>query len=884
MTWVGALLRRRPGRILGAAAGVALAVALLGSLGAFIASAKSQMTQRAISQVPVDWQVEVRPSAGPQAALTAIASRPSVRHALPTTFGQTSGLQSTVGGTTQSTGPGIVVGLPPGYRATFPKELRTLAGADAGVLLAQQTAANLHVGPGDTLTIGRAGLDAVIVRVDGIVELPAADSLFQKVGAPPGAQAQAPPDNVVLLPLVSWHTTFDRLSESRPDLVTNQVHVRLDRRLQRDPSAAFSQEAGAARRLEADLSGTVLVGDNLGATLDAARKDALYAEVLFLLLGIPGAVLAALLARAVVTAGRDRRCRELALLRLRGASPGQLGRFALAEAAAVGALGSVVGLVGGLVVAHVAFGSSTFGATTEQSLAWTAAAAVAGICIAVVTIAVPTRRDAAHVSVAAARQEVGRAGKPLAVRYGVDLILLAGSGIVFWATSRGHYSLVLAPEGVPSVSVSYWALSGPLMLWAGSGLLAWRVAEGLLGQGSRVLRVALRPIAGGLSAPVAAVVRRQRRSLAASIVLLALTVAFAISTAVFNSTYRHQVEVDALLTNGAPVTVTEPPATKVPTDLVTQLAQVPGAGHVEAMQHRFVYVGNDLQDLYGVDAASIGSAAKLQDSYFPGGTAQDVLARLAAQPDGALVSDETVHDFQLQLGDRLRFRIRDASTGALAQVDFRLAGIVKEFPTAPSDSFVVANASYIAAKTADPSPGTYLIDNTGVRPRTLASRVRQLVGTSATVTDIESSRRVVGSSLTAVDLGGLTRVELAYALVLAVAATGLVLGLGLAQRKRSYAILTALGGRRRQVAAFARAEAAALAVIGGALGTIGGWALAHMLVRVLTGVFDPPPAHLMIPWAYLAAVGLAAAAGLVVATTASVRTTARPLAEELRDL
>jgi putative ABC transport system permease protein len=61
------------------------------------------------------------------------------------------------------------------------------------------------------------------------------------------------------------------------------------------------------------------------------------------------------------------------------------------------------------------------------------------------------------------------------------------------------------------------------------------------------------------------------------------------------------------------------------------------------------------------------------------------------------------------------------------------------------------------------------------------------VGTSATVTDIAHARSTIGSSLTAVDLAGLTRVELAFALVLAAAAGGLVLALGLTEQRRTFA-------------------------------------------------------------------------------------------------
>ena len=67
------------------------------------------------------------------------------------------------------------------------------------------------------------------------------------------------------------------------------------------------------------------------------------------------------------------------------------------------------------------------------------------------------------------------------------------------------------------------------------------------------------------------------------------------------------------------------------------------------MQHRFAYVGNDLQDLYGIDPAHIGEATSMSNAYFGGVTRR---SRSGAQPDGVLVSDETANDFQLRPGDR----------------------------------------------------------------------------------------------------------------------------------------------------------------------------------------------------------------------------------------
>ena len=48
---------------------------------------------------------------------------------------------------------------------------------------------------------------------------------------------------------------------------------------------------------------------------------------------------------------------------------------------------------------------------------------------------------------------------------------------MYWQASRGGYQLVLAPEGVPQVSVNWYALLAPVLAWIGAGLLAYRLAD-----------------------------------------------------------------------------------------------------------------------------------------------------------------------------------------------------------------------------------------------------------------------------------------------------------------------------------------------------------------------------------------------------------------------
>ena len=258
---------------------------------------------------------------------------------------------------------------------------------------------------------------------------------------------------------------------------------------------------------------------------------------------------------------------------------------------------------------------------------------------------------------------------------------------------------------------------------------------------------------------------------------------------------------------------------------------------------------------------------------------------MAGKPDGVLVSVETVHDFQLAIGDTVRLRLQSAEDGGYHEIAFTFVGIAREFPTAPRDSFLVANATYVAEHTATPSIQTLLV-RTNDPPLVVADRVSSLLGPSsgATVHDIVTQQRETLSSLTAVDLKGLTRLELAYALMMAAACSGLVLALGITERRRTYAIASALGARKRQLASFVWAEATFVMVIGIALGAVTGLGIAKILVKILTGVFDPPPSGLSVPWGYLGVALIVSVAAMAIAGSGALRAVRRPSPQVLRDL
>ncbi|HEY3547235.1 MAG TPA: FtsX-like permease family protein, partial [Propionicimonas sp.] len=658
-TWLRGLLRRRGGRLAAVALGIALAVGLIGALSAFLAASKATMTQRAAQAVAVDWQVQVQPGADTADVLAAIGKDPNNGTPLPVSLGQVAGFSASTGGSTQTTASGVVLGLPEGYQTSFPGQFRMLSGTP-GVLVAQQTASNLHVSIGDKVTITGSGAPAT-VTVTGVVDLPQADSLFQRVGAAPQSQPVAPPDNVVILPAAK----FGRIMGGSSDPITTQIHLHRTALLPPDPADAFQAVIGAANNLEAHTSGGALVGDNLGAALDAARSDAAYAQMLFLFLGLPGAILAAAVTMALAGAGATRRRREQSLLRTRGFQSGQVLSLAAVEAGLVGVAGAAAGIVMAAVAVWVALGLPATALAGGATVVWFAAAGGIGVVIAAATVLTPVLRDLRLHSVAQASQIIGRQGHPWWMRTGLDLLLLAGAGITYWASSANNYSLVLAPEGIPTISVSYWAFLGPTLLWIGGSMLLWRLTTLALTSGRAGLGKLLKPITGRLSALTAASLARQHRPIARAVVLLAMAVSFAISTSVFNATYQQQAEADAQLTNGADVTVTISPGTATTDAMAQQIAATPAVTGVEPLLHRFAYVGSDLQDLYGVRPGTIANVTALQDAYFHGGTAKQLMAILAAQPDAILVSSETVTDYQLNVGDLLNLRIQNGRTKQL---------------------------------------------------------------------------------------------------------------------------------------------------------------------------------------------------------------------------
>jgi putative ABC transport system permease protein len=878
-------LARSPGRTLLRVAVLAVAAALLGAMLLFVGNSLKTMSAGAVRSVPLDWQGPVTSYKRDLNVARQVGRQAGVAQAAPAATAPFAGAQTAAARAVTSAGSGSVLAVPPGYDKHF-QTFRYLQGSlkPGQVVLDQQLAATLRARIGGFVRLKpQAKGAATAYRVSGVAVVSHPDVLFQPLNPALGPAPAQPPANVAILPLDTFTKTYAPYlrtltpasvgSNAQPGAQTGiqwQVQTQLDPGplSNGSPSKAFNLANQTRNRVERSVPGQVQFVDNLADQLNTAAGDSLYAQALYILLAVPGALIALGLAylAALGTVERDRR--DLALLRARGASRRDLLVLAGAESLA---LGVVAGLIAtGLAIAATsALLSGGVQLTTGRVIATVAACIVLAVGGALAARLGATA-SVLRTSVAEARRGVRRSGKPLWQRLYVDVIALALSGLVYWLTARTGFSAVVNPDSNPTLSLSIYMFFAPALLWIGAALLLLRL------RGRALAWLAKR--AGGERAQdtrgfLLASAGRRGGALNRGLLVVGLLLAFGVNLGIFSATWDQQANVDAQLTLGADVVATAPPGLAAKHDLAGKIARVPGVKASSALDHSYAYIGPDLQDTYGIDTASFTKATTLRDSYFIGGSADQMISRLRSTKDGILVSKETITDYSLRQGDLLKLRVLDRSSGRFRVVPFHVIGTVQEFPSAPKDSFMVTNLPYLQRVSHDAGPNVVFAKTRGDPVGTSRRVAAATRADGAEVKNIREQSAQTATSITTVSLQGISRIEELFAIVLAGGAMGLFVALQLAERKHEFATMAALGAPVRRIGAFVWSEAALVLGAGLVLAAGLGWLLSEMLVAMLQHAFDPPPDALALPWGFLAELAGAA----VVTTLGAVALGARGL-------
>ena len=298
--------------------------------------------------------------------------------------------------------------------------------------------------------------------------------------------------------------------------------------------------------------------------------------------------------------------------------------------------------------------------------------------------------------------------------------------------------------------------------------------------------------------------------------------------------------VDAQLTLGADVAVTAPPGVATSSNLAHRGRCVPGVSATTAVDHAYAYVGPDLQDTYGIDAATLTGATTLRDSYFIGGSAQTD-ARAAARHAGRRPGLEG-DDHRLP-AERRRPAPAARARPANGQVPRRAVPRGRRRAGVPvrTQGLVHGHQSRLP-RAGHPRPGPNVVfASTRATPRRSPPGWRAVAPFGATVKNISNQVQQTTSSITTVDLNGISRIEEVFAVIFAAAAMGLFVALSVGERRHEFAAMAAVGASLRDVAVFLWSEAAIVLGASLLLAAGLGWLLSVMLVAMLQHVFDPPP-------------------------------------------
>ncbi|MEO6577732.1 MAG: FtsX-like permease family protein [Candidatus Limnocylindria bacterium] len=877
------LVSREPRRSAAAALGVAIGSALLVAVVLFGAASGATLTQRALAGIPIDGQAVLATTADAASVDRILGADAAVARRLPFTLVHFDSATALTAGAATQTSTGVLVGIDGTYTAaTGLFSMSSGTQVSGAVAISRDLATNLGITPGDTVTFSLPGGASSKLTVSGIVETTGSDLLLGPVDAAHRAAGANPPTNVAVTDLATATQLASLVppgatvglpdggaaGSGGPVVASEEAAVRHEIQVQYvhaqlpgNPADAQTWLDVVRRRMEQSGAGSFTLVDDASASLQQIAGDLAWGQILFIFLALPGVALALTLSRFAAESSADATRRHAALLRARGASSREIGAIFVGAVGVNSFIGAIGGAMIGTGVAFMAFGGELQAA--GAAVAVPVLAALAAAILLAVAAAISPIRDQIAGEVAAGRAELQQGRRPLWQRVYLDLFALGAAGAIYWAIGGTGVHPVLNAEGNPTVTLAFTSFLPALLLWTGGTLLMLRLGGRFMSHGG-ALAGALRRTFGAGGEVAGHALRARAAAASRAIVLLGLAVSFAASVLIFNATYLQQQSVDAELTLGADLRATP---TSVTDATAVASATGPGVTAVTAFVDRVAYVGSEAQDLLAIDPATLPAVSPLSDSFFQGATADAAIQTLMSQPDAILVSAETALDYSLVTGDRVRIRVPDAH-GNLRQVDFHMAGVALEFPTAPRDAFLVANFDYVATQTDNPAISYLLARQGSVDAR---SQLAQRLGSGWTVTDLSTTTARLANNVTSIDLGALVTLDIAFALLIASLGVGLFLLAGLSERRRELATLRAIGASPGQMRAGVAAEASVIGLFGTIIGLVTGGVLGLALLSILAGIFDPPADLPAIPWLAVAGFVAAIAAGLALAVAVGSR-------------
>ncbi len=538
------------------------------------------------------------------------------------------------------------------------------------------------------------------------------------------------------------------------------------------------------------------------------------------------------------------RTKETAMLRAIGASRRQVVRMVVLESVAVGVVASAIGTVLGIGLATAlralleTFGLELPSGPTVVSGRTIVVSMIVGTVVTVSAAFMPARK-ASKVAPIAALRTVAVDSSGHSVR---RVVIGAVTAVV------GTLLLVAGLGG-----------SAPAF---GAGALAVFAAVVVLGPvvASRFTRLAGAPIASlrGMTGVLARdnASRNPKRTAATSSALM-IGVALVVLISVFAASARTSIQasVDTALRSDWVVTGVQRQDGLSPT-VAREIDALPETGSVTSLRSSGARLGQTAISVAGVDPAHVSEhldANVRQGSFADLGDHGLAVQESAAEQHGWHLGDEVVLTF--------------AETGPRS---FTIAAVYST--REPFGEYVLSQRAF-DANVAHPHDDYVMASNaTGVTARDTRVAIERVLADSpaATLHTPADFKQSISGEIDR--MLNLIYVLLFLAVVIALFGIANTLALSVVERKRELGLLRAVGMQRSQVRAGVRWEAALIALLGTALGTLLGVGFGWVLVTALAGDGID---HLAIPVVRIAVVVVVAALAAVGAAALPARRAAR---------
>jgi putative ABC transport system permease protein len=805
-------------------------------------------------------------------------------------------------GSGQAAGAVRVFGFDDRYRQ-HDESIRIVSGSyrPGHGLLSAEAARALSATPGDVVRVDVPGLDRPLsVRISGITDLSRARSLFYSRQGQQLEQFVYVQNTVVIEPKEFAKRivpAFQKAETIRGDVVKSkpilEVDIAVEReRLDADPGTALAQTKAVAGAVTEIAAGQDTLVDNISNTLQVAREDARVAKRMFVFLGLPGALMAALLAAYAGGVLASALRREQAVLRIRGANRRHLLRMHALRTLALAAAGSVIGLGLGMASAVAVLSADALARASTASLVASALLGAGGGFLATGAALYGAGRRAINRDISEERAQLS-SRPPAWRRLRLDI-----AALLVVAIAEGIALRTGAFEGVAgsvyygrSVSLQMHLVIVPIGVWIAGVLLLGRAVERLFSHlpppGPPRFG---RPLRGLLTRSV----RRRSWAAAGGVIIVGLIFALGTSVASFTASYSRAKAADARFVVGSDVRVTPSPTSTVehPPRYVEAL-DVPGLRMATpvvfsplnaVVQSEF---NEDAANMAAVDPATFGPVAALADTNFVDQTAASAMDALLRDPDGVFLSIELAEYLAVEPDDQVQVLFaRGTKEQKLSEMT--VIGLFERLPGFPEGADVLASLQRQVRLIPSTSASFFLAQTTDPDAATLERAVSALRDGPASVDALQIDTRETAldkdqSSLAALNIHGLLRLDSAYALAMAATAiTVFVFGL-LLQRRREYVTLRAQGMHAGEIRSLLVIEAGGVVVFGCVTGLLVGCAMAYFLVNALRPLFVLRPPFL------IPAAGIVTLAALVlgvslIASLAATRLVNRlPPTELLRD-